>query len=223
MGYKPGQEVLDITCGPGLYATELAKRGCAVLGIDFAPAAIEYARELADRELVSDRCDFVLADVLEYPFPENRFDQAILLYGQLAVMPREDAGKLLEKIVKALKPGGRLLVELLNRDKVDKKNSTWWYTDENRLFGDWPFLLLGERQWYAEEMLSMERFYALNLETGHMDEITLCDQTYGVEEMVEMLNGAGCVSVDVYPEWDGISVADRHEWVVYIGQKSRGG
>ena len=217
MGFQAGQELLDVTCGPGLYATELAKRGCRVLGIDFAPAAIEYARELAEKEGMAERCDFVLADVLEHPFPENRFDQAILLYGQLAVMPREEAAKLLAKINLALKPGGRLLIELLNQDRVDKKDSTWWYTDENRLFGDWPFLLLGERQWYAEEKLSMERYYALNLESGHMDEITLCDQTYGRQEMVEMLRKARFSSVYTFPEWGEVSLADKQEWIVYIG------
>ena len=47
MGWRRDAHVLDVTCGPGLYAVALAGRGCQVTGIDFGPAAIAYARELA--------------------------------------------------------------------------------------------------------------------------------------------------------------------------------
>ena len=37
---QPGCRILDITCGPGLYAVELARRGARITGIDFSPASI---------------------------------------------------------------------------------------------------------------------------------------------------------------------------------------
>ncbi|MGD2049604.1 MAG: methyltransferase domain-containing protein [Chloroflexota bacterium] len=43
LALKLGAQVLDVTCGPGLYAVELASRGCLVTGIDFSPASIVYA------------------------------------------------------------------------------------------------------------------------------------------------------------------------------------
>ena len=54
---RPNAKVLDVTCGPGLYAVELASRGCQVTGIDFSPAAISHARRLAAEREISDRCD----------------------------------------------------------------------------------------------------------------------------------------------------------------------
>ncbi|MCP4425812.1 MAG: hypothetical protein GY803_15070, partial [Chloroflexi bacterium] len=89
-------------------------------------------------------------------------------------------------------------------------------TDDDSLWGDAPFLHLGERFWHDDEKISVERFHILHLETGRMDEIHLCDQTYSVDEMAEMMKGAGFTSVDVYPAWDGLALYDAEEWVVYV-------
>ncbi|MFZ0548087.1 MAG: methyltransferase domain-containing protein, partial [Candidatus Promineifilaceae bacterium] len=62
---RPGSRLLDITCGPGFYAVDLAKQGCSVVGVDFSPASIAYARQLAEREGVTDRCTFVEQDALQ--------------------------------------------------------------------------------------------------------------------------------------------------------------
>ena len=62
----PGSRVLDLTCGPGLYAVPLAERGCRVTGVDFGPASIAYARQLAAERGVAERAAFVEADVRDY-------------------------------------------------------------------------------------------------------------------------------------------------------------
>ena len=219
LGLHDDAVLLDVTCGPGLYAVPLAQRGVTVTGVDFGPAAIAYARELAQRGGVSGHCTFIQSDVRGMDFGENRFDAAILLYGQLAVMKRDEAQDVLRQAARALRPGGRLCVELLNQERVDKKNSTWWYTDDTGLWGDAPYLHLGERFWMAEQALSIERFHIVHLETGEVDEVQLCDQTYGVEEMVGMMKEAGFTAVTVYPAWEGIPLYDLDEWIVYVAQK----
>lgn len=219
LALEPGARVLDVTCGPGLYAVELARRGAHVEGVDFGPAAVAYARDLAKTERVTARCNFVEADVRQHDFGRERFDAALFLYGQLAVFPREEAQQLLEAVAAALRPGGRLCVELLDQERVDREESTWWFTGEAGLWGDAPFLSLGERFWYEDERLSCERYYTLHLETGELDEILLCDQTYAVEEMAGMMRSAGFTAVDVHPAWDGLELYDAEEWIVYLAQK----
>ncbi|MCI0576614.1 MAG: class I SAM-dependent methyltransferase [Chloroflexi bacterium] len=216
---RPGARLLDVTCGPGLYAVELTGRGCQVTGVDFSPASIAYAREVAEKQGLAGRCTFIEQDVRLADFGQARFDVALLLYGQLAVFSRTEAQALLEKIVRALRPGGRLCLELLDQDRVDKANSTWWFTDDGGLWGDMPFLHLGERFWLAEEEMSVEHYQIVHLESGRLDEIILCDQTYAVETMAAMLRAAGFSSVDAYPAWDGLPLYDAAEWVVYIAEK----
>ena len=218
LALQPGTRVLDVTCGPGLYAVELAKRGCSVVGIDFSPASIAYALRLAEIEGVQARCIFVEQNVLLMDYAGREFNAALFLYGQLAVFPRHEAQQLLAKIAASLKPGGQLCVELLNQERVDKVNGSWWFTDNTGLWGDKPFLHLGERFWLAAEEISVERFQILHLDTGRLDEILLCDQTYAVETMVAMMKTAGFQEVVVYPAWDTVSLHDEEEWMVYIAR-----
>ncbi len=219
LNLQPGQRVLDVTCGPGLYAVELARRGCLVTGVDFSPAAIAYAQELAQAQGVNGRCTFIQQDVRQMNLEGQKFDAALFLYGQLAVFTRNDARALLAQIAQSLQQHGRLAVELLNQDKVDKKESRWWYTDETGLWGDAPYLHLGERFWYPEERLSLERFLILHLETGQLDEIQLCDQTYAVPEMLALMQENGFSHVESYLAWGDLPLYDAEEWVVYVAER----
>jgi ubiquinone/menaquinone biosynthesis C-methylase UbiE len=219
LGLQPGHRLLDVTCGPGLYAVPLAERGVTVTGVDFGPAAIAHARQTAAAAGVSERCAFIEEDVRRFAYPEAAYDAALFIYGQLAVFPREEAASLLDRIARSLRPGGKLCVELLNQEQVDKKDSSWWYTDNTGIWGDAPFLHLGQRFWDAEQQLSTERFQILHLETGRLDEIVLSDQTYAVAEMTEMMHQAGFASVSVYPAWDGLPLSDAKEWLVYVAMR----
>lgn len=214
-----GDHVLDVTCGPGLYAVPLAERGCRVTGVDFSPAAIAYARDLAQQRGVAARCTFIEQDVRTVSFGAAAAAAALLLYGQLAVFRRDEAQALLTAVAAGLRPGGRLCVELLNADKVDKAPGTWWFTDDKGLWGERPFLHLGERYWLADERIAVERFYIIDLETAGCQEIVLCDQTYEVDEMAAMLRRAGFAAVDVYPAWGGLPLYDADEWIVYVAEK----
>jgi ubiquinone/menaquinone biosynthesis C-methylase UbiE len=215
----PEANLLDLTCGPGLYAVEFAARGCAVTGIDFSPASIAYAHKLAARRAVLSHCTFIEQDVREMSQPEASFDAAIFLYEQLAVFKKEDAQQALRKIAAALKPGGRLCVELLHQDWVDKNDSSWWFTDNKGLWGASPFLHLGERIWNEEDESSVERYHILYLETGEMAEFSIFDQTYAIEAMTELLREAGFSAVEVYESWDELPLYDANEWVVYVATK----
>lgn len=216
---QSGSRVLDLTCGPGLYAVPLAERGASVTGVDFGPASIAYARELAAAAGVSDRCRFIEADVRAFEPDAAAYDAALFLYGQLAVFPREEASALLRKSADALRPGGRLCVELLDPARVDKKDSSWWYTDDKGLWGERPFLHLGERRWNATERASVERYYILHLESGATDEIVLCDQTYEAEEMAGLMRAAGFGEIESFAAWAGLPLYDAGEWIVYMARR----
>lgn len=221
MGLEAGQALLDVTCGPGLYAVPLARRGLRVTGIDFGPAAIAYARTLAAEEGVAERCTFIEEDVRQMAPEQAAFDAAILLYGQLAVFSKDEARTILARIAAALKPGGRLALEILDPARIDKRDSNWWFTDNKGLWGDAPFLHLGERFWDEAESASVERYHIIHLESGEMDEIALRDQAYEAAGMVALLGAVGFEAVEVFPEWRGLGLYDAAEWVVYVARAAR--
>ena len=215
----PGSRVLDLTCGPGLYAIALAQHGCSVTGVDFSPASIAYARDRAAAAGVGDRCTFFESDVRTFTPEAGTYDAALFIYGQLAVFPRSDAIALLDLMATALRPGGRTCVELLDPERIDKRASTWWFTDDTGLGGDAPFLHLGERTWDDAAAMALERFYVIHLPTGRCDEVLLCDQSYAAAEMVALLAQAGFADTAVYPAWDGVALEDAAEWIVYVAHK----
>lgn len=218
LGLQPGMSICDLTCGPGLYSVELAKSGCQVTGVDFGPAAVAYARELMVREGVADRCTVIEADVRTVDLPTGAFDAVLFIYGQLAVFTKNEAKALLAKAAQLLKPGGALVIEVLNQDRVDKTTSNWWFTDHTGLWGDSPFLHLGERFWDDAEEVAYERFHILHLESGEYTEVHLCDQSYAVATMQSMMHDAGFAQVDVYPRWGGLELYDADEWIVYVAR-----
>lgn len=77
--YAPGATILDVGCGPGHYAIELARRGAArVVGVDFAEGMIALAQRQAEAAGVADRCEFFVGDIHALSFPE-RFDYVVVM------------------------------------------------------------------------------------------------------------------------------------------------
>ena len=218
---QPGARLLDITCGPGLYAVEFARRGVDVTGIDFSPASIRYAGELAAQQGVAERCRFIQADVrAELPRHAGQgYDAATFIYGQLAVFTRAEAAALLAAAGQALRPAGRLALELLDFARIDKSASTWWFSDDKGLWGDAPFLNLGERFWDAEQRASIDRFFVLHLASGELDEIGLSDNGYESDELLALLHDSGFAHAWAYPARDGLDLYDAAEWVAYVAQR----
>ncbi len=153
-------------------------------------------------------------------FSGRGFDAAIYLYGQFTVLRPEESLDVLRRIRASLRPGAKLLLEILDDERIDKKNSAWWYTDRGGLWGDFPFLHLGERTWDAELRAIIERFYVFNLESGEMKAYGLSDQAYTVEMMGEMLAEAGFGRLTVHPAWDGLALKDAPEWCVYVAERA---
>ncbi len=73
--------VLDVGSGPGVNSVSLIKNAGAshIFGVDFAQHMIDYANQTAKDEGVSDKCNFVLGDVLTYDFGGKSFDYAYAL------------------------------------------------------------------------------------------------------------------------------------------------
>ncbi|MDA8336901.1 MAG: methyltransferase domain-containing protein [Peptococcaceae bacterium] len=110
---RRGQTILDVGCGTGNYALELAARGLAVTGVDVSPAMLELAREKARARSVA--VSFHAANALKLPFADHSFE-AVLSVTALEFVA-EPAAALIEAY-RVLKPGGRLVVGVIGRESA---------------------------------------------------------------------------------------------------------
>src|SRR5215467_8284720 len=102
---RPGLDALDVGCGTGFLALELAARGHQVVGVDFASAMIEEARRKAAARGLSVR--FEEADAEQLPFAPRSFDLVISRH-VLWTLPHPQAA--IGEWTRVLRPGGRLAV-----------------------------------------------------------------------------------------------------------------
>jgi arsenite methyltransferase len=99
-----GSYVLDVGCGVGVTPCNLAKRiGCRVVGVDISPRMVERSRERANREKVSDKVEFKVADAQDLPFEDNLFDAVIT--ESVTAFP-EDKQKAVNEYARVTKLGG---------------------------------------------------------------------------------------------------------------------
>jgi SAM-dependent methyltransferase len=104
--------VLEVGCGAGLLAVELARRGLDVEATDPVEAMIDLARQTASREGIAGRVRFSLGDVHALGFGDETF-QLVVGLGVLPWIDRPEAA--LAEIARVLAPGGRVIVSINNR------------------------------------------------------------------------------------------------------------
>lgn len=113
IGYDKTKQILDIGCGTGRHAIELAKRGYKVTGIDLSESQLQRAKQKADDENV--KIVFQLADARKLSF-HNRFDLVIMLCeGAFSLMETDEMNfEILKNATNALKANGKLIFTTLS-------------------------------------------------------------------------------------------------------------
>ena len=112
---QPGQRVLDLACGHGRHSLELARRGLGPLvGLDSSEAAIKLA---VSRAAGTSTVSFVLSDMRALEF-EAEFDAVFNVGNSLFYWDEATHQNILERVARALKPGGLLFLDVYNRDRL---------------------------------------------------------------------------------------------------------
>jgi SAM-dependent methyltransferase len=122
LGLEPGRRILDLACGHGRHAIQLAKRGYDVTGYDLSELFLERARSDAEAEGV--RVRWLQGDMRRLPF-ESEFDAVLNLFTAFGYFedPADDL-LTLRSARRALVPGGRFLLEILHRDGLQGRFQT---------------------------------------------------------------------------------------------------
>jgi SAM-dependent methyltransferase len=188
-----GGDLLDVPCGYGRHAIPLARAGYRVTGVDRSPTLLAEARRRAGDEPP----ELVEADYRELPFPDGSFDAALNLFTSLGFYGDEEDVKALAEIGRVLRPTGRLVIEIMHRDRlVDGFHEQDW-----RLVGEGR-LLLEQRSFDAAAGVA-QTTQTLIAKTGERDSRSFAVRVYTATELVAMLNRAGFDDARCYGDLEG--------------------
>ena len=148
-GITPESRVLDVGCGTGYTACEIARvHGSRVTGIDISETMVSKARERARKEGLGDRAEFRVADVFDLPFDDGSYDVA-LFESVLTPIPG-DKLEALREVARVVRPRG--VIGANESFILDSAPEEFW-----RLAAEHPA---------THDMFSPERLRALFEEAG---------------------------------------------------------
>ena len=192
--------VIDLGCGPGLYANRLARRGAKVTGVDVSPRSIEYAREQARKGGLD--IDYRLGDYLEMDI-EPGYDLATMIMCDYCAISPEQRVRLLRRVGDLLAPGGAFLFDVYS----EAYYQTW---EENVAFGEgmmdgfWssePYFGFLHTFRYDEQKVALEKYVIVERE--RQTEYFNWFQHYSLASLTAEVESAGLVVDEAYGDVAG--------------------
>jgi SAM-dependent methyltransferase len=211
-----GARVLDLGCGPGLYASRLAQVGMQVTGVDYSRRSIAYATGYANEnnldityryENYLDLCD------------ENQYDAVLLIYGDFCPLNPEQRARLLQNVYRALKPQGKFVLDVttrVHRRKYGNRNG--WRALETGFWKPGPHLLLEAGFDYPEQSIWLDQYTAIEAD-GKVTVYRNWFQDYTPETIRAELEQGGFSVVSLCGDLTGKPYNSESEWIGLVVQK----
>ncbi|QVK17535.1 methyltransferase domain-containing protein [Mycoplasmatota bacterium] len=205
-------QVLDLGCGPGLYANQLNKLGYQVTGIDFSKRSIEYAKEHNKQNT------YYYQNYLDIDY-ENEFDLIILIYCDYAVLSPSERMILLNKIFKALKKGGKFIFDVFTpiyyKGKTESTN--WSLNEEGGFFKPNPHLCL-EAHYIYDNNIRLNQFVVID-EKDNIDVFRIWDTYFTKETLTNEIKSINFKNIEFYSDVCGKPYDLQHETMCIVLEK----
>jgi SAM-dependent methyltransferase len=216
LALKAGDSILDLGCGPGLYAARFAHAGLQVTGVDYSRGSIDYAINYANENSLA--ITYHYQNYLELK-EESRYDAAFLIYGDFCPLSPAQRSKLLQNVYRALKPNGKFVLDVStreNRKRYAKKNN--WYALEDGFWKPGPHLLLEQGFDYPEESIWLDQFTVIEA-NGNVSVYRNWFQDYTPETISSELGQANFSVESLWGDLTGQPYTEESEWIGLITLK----
>lgn len=216
LGLKAGDCILDLGCGPGLYASRLARAGFHVTGVDYSRRSIAHARQFAfENDL---KISYRYQNYLELD-DVNKYDAALLIYGDFCPLNPEQRATLLGNVYRALKPNGRFVLDVTTREHRRKYgNKNRWYAAECGFWKPDPHLVLEEGFDYPDSSIWLDQYTVIEA-NGKISVYRNWFQDYTSETITEELRQGRFAVESLWADLTGQSYTPGSEWIGLIAEK----
>ena len=195
-----GGAILDVGCGPGIFAKPCVERGFCYHGFDISERMIDEARRRFGN---LEKIEFTVGDARRLPLPTGSID-AVLCLGMLEYVSEEEEALYLEEMARVVRPGGILVFSFLNA------NSPYWLLD------DYVFPSVRLCLWHAKEVLNKlqpGRFRDFSARTFATRKFKLKERAALLRDMGLSLVGSIYFSPNVMPPHLDNLLARPSAWV----------
>lgn len=183
MDLTPPARLLDVPCGGGRIALELAARGYTITGVDIAQPALDQAQRAAEERQLSTRLTTEQRDMRDLPWTAE-FDAAYCLWESFGYFDDEGNAAFLRAVARALKPGGQFMLDThITETMLRRLRSREW-----EQLGD-NTLALEEREYDHVTGIASRHF--ILVQNGQIERRTLAIRLYTYRELVNLLESAG--------------------------------
>jgi SAM-dependent methyltransferase len=181
LGIERGGAVLDLGCGTGRHAVELACRGYEVVGFDLSLAMLARAGDEAqDRGA---KLNFVQGDMREMTF-EEQFDGVFCWNTSFGYFEEEKNAQVVDRVHRALKAGGLFLLDVINREFLVRQSpSLAWFEGEGCVCMDEMIVD------FITSRMRVKR--TMMLDDGRSREVEYSMRTYSLHELGKILHEHG--------------------------------
>ncbi|MBP1927173.1 SAM-dependent methyltransferase [Sedimentibacter acidaminivorans] len=210
-----GKKLLDLGCGPGIYAELFAQLGFQVTGIDFSKRSIEYANRNA--YLNEKNIDYIYENYLDIEY-RNEFDLITLIYCDFGVLSPNERKVLLNRIMNALKQDGILILDGFTKNQLSDvpEKQDLYYTDA----GFWcskPHVCIQRNYHYIETENYLEQYVIIT--EDNCDCYNIWNKLFTMKSLSDEIKSAGFEKTTFYDDVCGKELSDISKTICAVAQK----
>ena len=205
-----GASILDVPCGTGRHSRLLAEKGFHVCGIDINPACLDIARKNPHPSLRLEKGD--LRDLSAF---QRKFDCVLNLFTSFGYFSTDEENRrVMEELAGAVKPGGKLVLNLINRNYLMTVFKPVFTLKVGNTF-------VVNASLYDPETFYNECWITVKDEvTGESSLSYHRARLYSPDEIITLMKSVGLKDIKVYGDFSGAELDEKKSsHPFYVGTK----
>lgn len=215
-GLKKGDRILDLGCGPGLYAERFSRSGYQVTGIDFSRRSISYAKEQALQNVLD--ISYSYQDYLTIDYA-NEYDLAVLIWCDFGALSNDDRDILLKKVYSSIKPGGYFIFDVFTpKQYANMREEKVWEYQKAGFWRPHPYIYLYANHIYREDDTYLDLHIVLD-ESENIEVYRIWNHYYTRNSITKLLKTFGFKDIKVFSDAAGKEYSSLSKTLCIVAKK----